>query len=158
MVRTDAANAVGGGKGLRKDGDQTSDGVVGPVDARSVPRYAGRSTFARLPAIDEVGKAAVAILGVPFDGGTSYRPGARFGPEAIRQASRMLRTGHDPGLDTEPFRMLQVVDAGDVSANPYSIPEALAAIEKDSSALMAAGTRVITIGADHPNPGVCPPG
>jgi agmatinase len=134
---------------LGKDGDQSSNGVVGPVDARLVPRYAGRSTFARLPAITEVKKAAVAILGVPFDAGTSYRPGARFGPEAIRQASRMLRTAYDPVLDIEPFRMQQVVDAGDVSANPYSIPEALAAIEKDSSALIAAGTRVITIGGDH---------
>ena len=134
---------------MRKDGDQTSDGVVGPVDARSVPRYAGRSTFARLPAIDEVTTAAVAILGVPFDAGTSYRPGARFGPEAIRQASRMLRTVYDPALDIEPFRTQQVVDAGDVSANPYSIPEALAAIEKDSSGLIAAGTKVITIGGDH---------
>jgi len=132
-----------------QDGERSSNGIVGPVDARSVPRYAGRSTFARLPAISEVKNAAVAILGVPFDAGTSYRPGARFGPEAIRQASRMLRTVYDPGLDIEPFRTQQVVDAGDVSANPYSIPEALDAIEKDSSALIAAGTKVITIGGDH---------
>jgi agmatinase len=61
----------------------------------------------------------------------------------------MLRTVYDPALDVEPFRMQQVVDAGDVSANPYSIPEALAAIEKDSSALIGAGTKVITIGGDH---------
>jgi agmatinase len=132
-----------------KERDQSPNGVVGPVDARVVPRYAGRSTFARLPAVGEVEKAEVAILGVPFDAGTSYRPGARFGPEAIRQASRMLRTAYDPVLNIEPFRLQQVVDAGDVSANPYSIPEALAAIEHDSSALMAAGARVITIGGDH---------
>jgi agmatinase len=134
---------------LGQDTDQSSNGVVGPVDARIVPRYAGRSTFARLPAITEVGKAGVAILGVPFDAGTSYRPGARFAPEAIRQASRMLRTVYDPVLEIEPFRMQQVVDAGDVSANPYSIPEALAAIERDTSALIAAGTKVIAIGGDH---------
>ena len=54
--------------------------VVGPVDARLVPRYAGPSTFARLPRSDQVPRADVAILGVPFDAGTSYRPGARFGP------------------------------------------------------------------------------
>ena len=134
---------------MGEDGRQSANGIVGPVDARSVPRFAGKSTFARLPAIDEVAAAAVAILGVPFDAGTSYRPGARFGPEAIRQASRMLRTVYDPALDVEPFRMQQVVDAGDVSANPYSIPEALAAIEKDSSALIGAGTKVVTIGGDH---------
>lgn len=130
-------------------GDNAPDGVVGPVDARVVPRFAGRSTFARLPSVDEVHKAAVAILGVPFDAGTSYRPGARFGPEAIRQASRMLRTVYDPALDIEPLRMQQVVDAGDVSANPYSIPEALAAIEQDSARLMAGGAKVVTIGGDH---------
>jgi len=134
---------------LGQDVDQSSNGVVGPVDARVVPRYAGRSTFARLPAMSEVKQAGVAILGVPFDAGTSYRPGARFGPEAIRQASRMLRTVYDPVLDIEPFRLQQVVDAGDVSANPYSIPEALSAIETDASALIAAGTKVIAIGGDH---------
>jgi agmatinase len=125
------------------------NGIVGPVDARKVPRYAGRGTFARLPEIGEVPKAAVAILGVPFDAGTSYRPGARFGPEAIRQASRMLRTVYDPALDVEPLRIQQVVDAGDVSANPYSITEALTAIEQDTASLIESGSRVIAIGGDH---------
>ena len=125
------------------------DEVVGPVDARLVPRYAGPGTFARLPQADQVEKADVAILGVPFDAGTSYRPGARFGPEAVRQASRLLRTAYDPVLDAEPFRSQQVVDAGDVSANPYSIPEALGAIERETSRLLAAGATVVTVGGDH---------
>src|SRR5919202_2062009 len=130
-------------------GRDSLDGVIGPVDARQVPRYAGFTTFARLPIFSEVPKASVAILGVPFDAGTSYRPGARFGPQAIRQASRMLRTAYDPVLEIEPFRMQQVVDAGDVSANPYSIPEALNAIERDTTRLLNNGTRVVTIGGDH---------
>src|SRR5437879_1335996 len=129
--------------------DMPPDEVVGPVDARLVPRYAGPSTFARLPQADRVEKADVAILGVPFDAGTSYRPGARFGPEAVRQASRLLRTAYDPVLDAEPFRSQQVVDAGDVSANPYSIPEALGAIERETSRLLASGATVVTIGGDH---------
>ena len=122
--------------------------VVGPVDARQIPRYAGLGTFARLPQSGEVKKADIAILGVPFDAGTTYRPGARFGPQAIRQASRLLRP-YDPALDTEPWNSQQVVDSGDVGANPFSIPEALAAIERDIARLLAAGTRVVTLGGDH---------
>ena len=66
---------------------------IGPVDGRLVPRFAGSSTFARLPEIDRVSDYDVAVLGLPFDSGTSYRPGARFGPMGIRQASRHLRPG-----------------------------------------------------------------
>jgi agmatinase len=135
---------------MADDGERVSaDGVVGPVDARKIPRYAGFGTFARLPLIKDVGRPSVAMLGVPFDSGTSYRPGARFGPEAIRQASRMLRTAYDPALDTEPFAVQQVVDAGDVAANPYSIPEALASIERDTSALLNNDVRVLLLGGDH---------
>jgi agmatinase len=135
---------------MAEDGElEYPKSVAGPVDARKVPRYAGRGTFARVPELGEVPKAAVAILGVPFDAGTTYRPGARFGPQAIRQASRMLRTVFDPGLDVEPLRIQQVVDAGDVSANPFSIPEALDAIDQETGRLIDAGSRVIAIGGDH---------
>ena len=133
---------------LAKRPTRRIDAVVGPVDARQIPRYAGLGTFARLPQSAEVIKADIAILGVPFDAGTTYRPGARFGPQAIRQASRLLRP-YDPALDTEPWGTQQVVDAGDVGANPFSIPEALAAIERDIARLLAAGTRVVTLGGDH---------
>ena len=61
---------------------------IGPPDARVVPRFAGPDTFARLPRLDDVTSAAVAVLGVPFDSGVSYRPGARFGPGAIRAGSK----------------------------------------------------------------------
>src|SRR5271170_8312471 len=86
---------------------------VGPVDGRKVPRYAGHGSFGRLPEIDRAPDYDVAVLGVPFDNGTSYRPGARFGPMAVRQASRHLRPGHHVELDTSPFAAIQVVDAGD---------------------------------------------
>lgn len=74
----------------------------GPVDSSRIPRYAGPATFARLPRLDEVGgKADVAVVGVPFDSGVSYRPGARFGGNAIREASRLLRP-YNPAQDASP--------------------------------------------------------
>ena len=76
---------------------------LGPPDALVVPRFAGPDTFARLPRLDDVGTAAVALVGVPFDAGVSYRSGARFGPAAIRAGSKLLRPYH-PGLDVEPWR------------------------------------------------------
>ena len=77
---------------------------VGPVDGRKVPRFAGSASFARLPEIDRVSDYDVAVLGAPFDSGVSYRPGARFGPMAVRQASRHLRPGHHVELDCQPVR------------------------------------------------------
>jgi agmatinase len=96
----------------------------GPVDARAVPRFAGPATFARLPSIQEVETFDVAVVGIPFDSGTTYRPGARFGPQAIRAGSRLLRRYH-PHLDVEPFNAQQVVDAGDVACNPFDIADAI---------------------------------
>ena len=82
--------------------DDASSGIRGPVDASVVPRFAGIATFARLPRLDEVGRADVAIVGVPFDSGVSYRPGARFGPAHVREASRLLRP-YNPAQDVFPF-------------------------------------------------------
>jgi agmatinase len=122
---------------------------VGPVDGRLVPRFAGAATFARLPEIDRVSGYDVAILGVPFDNGTSYRPGARFGPMAVRQASRHLRPGHHVELDTSPFREIQVVDAGDVPVTPFSIDTAVEQIGAHAAELVTGGRTVIAIGGDH---------
>lgn len=123
--------------------------IVGPADGTKIPRYAGAPTFARLPRIDEVTSYDVAVLGAPFDGGVSYRPGARFGPSAIRQASRNLRPAFNPELDVAPFRVLQAVDAGDVPCNPFDIDEALRQIDEAAGALIADGQRLVTLGGDH---------
>ncbi|MEV0969575.1 agmatinase [Microtetraspora glauca] len=120
----------------------------GPVDSSRVPRFAGPATFARLPRLDEVGRADVVVVGVPFDTGVSYRPGARFGPSAVREASRLLRPYH-PGLDVSPFATQQVADAGDIACNPFNINEAVETIEEAASGLAADGTRLVTIGGDH---------
>ena len=121
---------------------------VGPADATVVPRYAGPSTFARLPRLDEVGRADVAIVGVPFDSGVSYRPGARFGPAHIRQSSRLLRP-YNPALGRSPFAAQQVADAGDIAANPFDIHAAIAQIEAGADALSGSAGRLLTLGGDH---------
>ncbi len=122
--------------------------ITGPVDGRVVPRYAGLSTFARLPRIEDVGRADIAVLGIPFDAGVSYRPGARFGPAHIRQSSRLLRP-YNPALDVEPFAGQQVADAGDVGCNPFSIAEAIGQVEEAASALLHARSRLLALGGDH---------
>ncbi|HEY1822265.1 MAG TPA: agmatinase [Trebonia sp.] len=121
---------------------------IGPVDATKVPRYGGPATFARLPRLDEVGQADVVILGVPFDTGVSYRPGARFGPGHIRQSSRLLRP-YNPALDVSPFAAQQVADAGDLGVNPFDIAEAISQIEQGAASLADNGSRLVTLGGDH---------
>jgi agmatinase len=108
--------------------------VVGQVDATQVPRYAGLGTFARLPFIDEVSDVDVALVGIPFDTGVSYRPGARFGPSHVRESSRLLRP-FNPAGSKSPFASQQVADAGDIAANPFHIEEAISQIERGSRAL-----------------------
>jgi agmatinase len=122
---------------------------VGPVDGRKVPRFAGSASFARLPEIDKVPDYDVAILGAPFDSGTSYRPGARFGPMAVRQASRHLRPGFHVELDCNPFAAIQVVDAGDVPVTPFSIDSAMEQIAGHAGELLHDGRKVVAIGGDH---------
>lgn len=133
----------------RKDGGgEDPDRPVGPVDALKVPRFAGPATFARLPRRDEVDRCDVAVVGVPFDSGTTYRPGARFGPMAIRQASRLLRAYH-PGLDAEPFAAQQVADAGDLVANPFDIDEAVRQIEAGADEVLSGAGHFVALGGDH---------
>jgi agmatinase len=121
---------------------------IGPLDSSRVPRFAGFATFARLPRIDQVERADIAVVGVPFDSGVSYRPGARFGPAAVREASRLLRPYH-PELDVSPFAEKQVVDAGDIAVNPFNIGEAIETLQQEAEALQANGTRLVTVGGDH---------
>ena len=120
----------------------------GPSDATVDPRYAGIATFARLPTAQEVPRWDIAIVGIPYDGGTSYRPGARFGPAAVRQGSRLLRPYH-PALGSLPFELAQVVDAGDIPCTPFSTEEAVTEIERGAEALLAGGGRLVAVGGDH---------
>jgi agmatinase len=122
--------------------------IIGPIDATTSPRYGGFGTFARLPRMDQVDNYDVAIVGVPFDSGVSYRPGTRFGPQHIRQSSRLLRP-FNPAQNNSPFSEQQVVDAGDIDCNPFNISEALVGIEKRIFELTEGKKRVVTLGGDH---------
>ncbi len=122
---------------------------IAPVSGTSMPRYAGPATFCRLPELRDVPYCDVAILGIPFDSGTSYRPGARFGPQGIRQASRHLRTNFHPAYDAEPYQALQVADAGDVGCNPFSIDQAIRQIEQAATALFDQAGAILSLGGDH---------
>ncbi|MCD6021059.1 MAG: agmatinase [Actinomycetia bacterium] len=121
---------------------------VGPIDPLVVPRFAGPATFARLPRREDVHACDVAILGIPFDSGVTYRPGARFGPQAVRSASRLLRSYH-PALDVKPFAEQQVVDAGDIACNPFDIAEAIAQIEAGAEEALDTASALLSIGGDH---------
>lgn len=129
----------------KRDGD----GIVAPVAGTSVPRFAGASTFVRLPTVDDCHTYDVAVLGAPFDNGTSFRPGARFGPIAVRTASRNIRPAFHPDLGIAPLEKIQVVDAGDVPVNPFQITVAIDQIRDHARTLLANRSRIVTIGGDH---------
>jgi agmatinase len=122
--------------------------IVGQVDATQMPRYGGIATFAHLPQLSEVSDVDVAIVGVPFDTGVSYRPGARFGPNHVRESSRLLRP-YNPAAKVSPFATQQVVDAGDIAANPFDIEEAISSIHKSYDQLSERAKKIVTIGGDH---------
>ena len=122
--------------------------IRGPMDASKTPRFAGPPTFALLPRRDEVSSCDVAVVGVPFDTGTSYRPGARFGPAAVRQGSRLLRPWH-PALQVGPLTEQQVADAGDIACNPFDITEAVGQIEAAAAELLSEAGHLLALGGDH---------
>lgn len=130
------------------DSEQPREPVQGPMDASRTPRFAGPPTFALLPRRDEVTRCDVAVVGVPFDSGTSYRPGARFGPAAVRQGSRLLRPWH-PGLGVGPLVAQQVADAGDIACNPFDINESVDQIQAGAAELLDQAGRLLAIGGDH---------
>lgn len=110
--------------------------------------FAGICTFGRRPHTRELSGVDVAILGVPYDGSTSYRSGTRFGPRAIREQS-MLLWGYNNVLGVDPFKTLKIVDYGDVEVVPVDIVATHQAIERDAAAITSAGTTLLTLGGDH---------
>ncbi len=122
--------------------------IIGQRHDPDLPRYAGIATFALLPRIEDVEHADLAVVGIPFDSGTSFRPGARFGPAHIREHSRQLHPYHQ-FHDVYPFRDRQVVDAGDFGVGPYGIEQAVESIQAKAERLVSRGTKILALGGDH---------
>jgi len=119
-----------------------------PVDPRESPRFAGIKTFMRLPHVTATEGVDVAVVGVPFDTGASYRVGARFGPEAIRSISALLRH-HNEVLDVSIFDHCSVVDYGDLPINPGYIEDSYKMIEEGLLPILDGGVTPIMLGGDH---------
>src|SRR6476619_7147254 len=119
-----------------------------PAGSMASPRFTGPSTFARLPYVRTLEDVDVAVVGVPFDTGVPYRVGGRFGPNAVRAASVMLRP-HNANLDVKPFDVLSCVDSGDVAIVPGYTERSYAAIESAVAPIVEAGVVPLLIGGDH---------
>jgi len=112
------------------------------------PRFAQPATFMRLPHVEDPRGLDVAIVGVPFDGGTSYRPGARLGPREIRTQSSLIRQ-YNYFQGVAPFDRLNVADVGDIDAPPINIEKCFDVVKSQVGAIAEAGARPIVIGGDH---------
>ncbi len=119
-----------------------------PADSFRSPRFAQPATFMRLPHTRELKGLDVALLGIPFDGGTSYRPGSRFGPRDVRQHSSLIRP-YNPVLQVSPFEVLRVADVGDVDVNPIGIEDTYGRVEQMVGEILGAKVIPLCVGGDH---------
>ena len=125
-----------------------SDRFHQPVDAAQVPRFAGHATFMRLPAVASAEGLDIALVGIPWDGGTTNRAGARHGPREVRNLSSLMRSTHHV-FKTEPFKVANVADVGDVAVNPIDLLDGLKRIEEGIAAIVSQGALPLSVGGDH---------
>jgi agmatinase len=118
------------------------------MDALVHARSGGIATFMRLPHISDPTELEIALVGVPFDGGTTYRPGTRFGPRHVRDQSVLIRPWN-PELKVNPFAKYRIADYGDFSVNPLSIQDTFQRVEAQMEPLMKVDARVAAVGGDH---------
>jgi agmatinase len=119
-----------------------------PVDAMVYPRFTGIRTFMRLPHVTDLEGVDFAVVGVPFDTGGTFRVGARFGPEGIRNQSMLLRP-YNPALKAPIFDICSGVDYGDLPVTPGYLPESHAQIAQGAAAVFASGATPVFLGGDH---------
>jgi len=119
-----------------------------PRDPFVSPRFGQVATFMLLPWAPSPANLDVALVGIPYDGGTSYRTGARFGPRAVREQSSLIRSWH-PVLKVHPFQRLRVADCGDVDVVPIAIERTFEAITRRVDEIVAAGATPLCVGGDH---------
>jgi len=122
-----------------------------PVDAAVVPRFANPATFMRTQRAEVGDGVDIALVGVPFDLGTNFRTGARSGPAAVREASRIIRQVH-PTSGIAPFKLCNVADIGDAPVNALDLDGSIAAIQRFFERVHAAGAVAIAVGGDHTIP------
>jgi agmatinase len=122
--------------------------TYGPPDALASPRYGGVKTFARCPLVDDSEGVDVAALGIPFDTATTNRPGARFGPEAVRSASIALRP-YNAAQRAQVFGALSVADLGDLDVTPGNAERTVGKIAQQLEPIVRSGARPLCIGGDH---------
>jgi len=122
--------------------------VAAQVPVTMSPRYAQVATFMRLPLVTEPVDRDVVVVGAPYDGGTSYRPGARFGPRAIRAESGLI---HGTGIDRGPnvFELIDVVDGGDIDLSPFDMNLAIETAGHALRALLTRNRAFLLLGGDH---------
>ena len=121
---------------------------IKPLSSMSTPRYADISTFFRLPIVKDLSKLDYCFCGVPWDGGTTNRPGARHGPREVRNASSLVRLYHPVSLKS-PYDMYNVADVGDCPVNPADLQDSLSKIENFFKNISNMNTIPISIGGDH---------
>ena len=119
-----------------------------PIDASVVPRFAGVPSFMRLPIAESAAGIDIALVGVPFDGGTTNRAGARHGPREIRNQSSLIRSTHHVS-GVAPYDLLRVADLGDAPVNPIDLSDSLRRIEAFFAGIRQAGAIPIAAGGDH---------
>jgi agmatinase len=119
-----------------------------PLDAQVMPRFAGIRTYMRAPHVTDLNGVDVAVYGIPFDTATSYRTGARFGPEAIRSASALIRPYH-PAHDVNVVESLSIVDYGDLPVSPGDTARTYAQVEEALAPIVDAGVFPVAMGGDH---------
>ena len=125
-----------------------ADSFPKPIDSVQTPRFGAIATFMRLPHITDPSQLDIALIGVPWDGGTTNRPGARHGPRQIRDMSSMMRRVN-PSTKVAPFELARIADFGDAPCNPIDLMDSLAKIEAFFAKVHAAGCMPLTAGGDH---------
>jgi guanidinopropionase len=119
-----------------------------PISGMAVPRFGEVATFMRLPIERDPKKLDIALVGVPWDGGTTNRPGARHGPREIRNMSTLMRRVHHVSK-VAPYELCRVGDHGDTPVNPINLVDSLRRIEQFFAAVHAGGAFPLSAGGDH---------
>jgi guanidinopropionase len=133
---------------MRKNLEMGTDGNYKPTSGDEIPRFADVATFMRLPRVDDPNDVDIALIGVPFDGGSTTRPGARYGPRGVRSMSSLIRAVHPVTLKS-PFDQCRIADLGDVPINPVDLADTFERIQRCFENIWRTGASILAVGGDH---------